>query len=257
MPDEFNPFKPGTGLKDDFDGTVIDGVFTVNPQSGGTEIILMVACDDGEEYPLRYGVGPNWEPYAGGEYVNHPGGVKQLFSNNTAYSDFMVHAVDCGAGDDMFARSRELDGRGPQVAGMWKGMRFHFDTLPRQARRPKDNDDGTPAMDENGKRVWHDISINRTLPTKYLGIDGQAKLFSAPGGTAADALSAPTADPLSVLDAVTQRRVRAVAKDAASYEQFIDAMLNLTDVEDIPIMERTDIGAAVADEAWYNKLHNE
>lgn len=239
MSDEFNPYKPGSGLKDDFDGTIVDGTFTTDPQTGSTSIILMVNADDGDEWPARYSTGPGWESYDGGVTVRHPGGPKQLFSANSAYSDFMQHAWDAGAKDDMLTRARS--GGGPSAAGNWNGMRFHWDVVERPIRRPEDKEDGS--------RVWVNDVTNRTLPTKYLGLAGSV------ADVAPVAIEANVSDPLSVLDAVTAGKVRTAAKDAATYEQFIDAMLGLCTPSGTPIMEFLEIGTAVADSDWYTALH--
>lgn len=243
MSDEFNPYKPGSGLKDDFDGTIVDGTFTTDPQTGTTSIILMVNCDDGDEWPARYSTGTGWESYDGGVTVKHPGGQRQLFNANSAYSDFMQHAWDAGAKDDMLERARK--GGGPTVAANWDGMRFHWDVLERPIRRPEDTDSG---------RVWVDDKTNRTLPTRYLGLVGVQQVLGA--APPVPGVATPSGDdPLSVLDAVTAGKVRVAARDSATYVQFIDAMLNLTTSDGTPIMEFVEIGTAVADSGWFEALH--
>lgn len=242
--DEFNPYKPGTGLKDNYDGVIVDGTFTADPQTGRTSIIIMVHADDGDEVPVRYGVGPNWESYDGGASVQHPGGDKQLFSNNVAFSDFMSHAWESGAKDHMMQRVRE--GKGPRFGDNWNGMRFHFDVLQRPSRIRNE---------ETGE--WENSTIARTLPTKFLGFEGEQGTLNVQAGTAVSAPSAPTQDPLSGLDAVTAGKVRHAAKTATSYTSFIDEMLELTDADNVPIMERSEIGAAVSDESWWQSLHDQ
>ena len=244
MSEEFNPYKPGSGLKDDFDGTIVDGTFTTDPQTGNTSIILMVQCDDGDEWPARYSTGPGWDSYDGGVTVKHPSGPKQLFSANSAYSDFMQHAWDAGAKDDMLRRAKE--GGGPAVAANYNGLKFHWDVLERPIRRPEDREDGS--------RVWVNDVANRTLPTKFLGVVGAEGVPSAVA-SASPSLGVVGVDPLGVLDAATAGRVRVAAKDSATYEQFIDAMLGLTTGDGTPIMEFVEIGAAVADSDWYAALH--
>jgi len=242
MSDEFNPYKPGSGLKDDFDGVIVDGTFTTDPQTGGTSIILMVQCDDGDEWPARYGCGTGWESYDGGDTVRHPGGERQLFNANTAYSDFMQHAWDAGGKDDMLGRIKSVGG--PTVAANWNQMKFHWEVLERPIRVPRD--------DESGRRVWENSTMNRTLPTKYLGLHAASAAAAAAAVTSGVTLSD---DPLRVLDGVTAGKVRVAAKDSATYEQFIDAMLALTTADGAPIMEFMEIGAAVADSNWYTTLH--
>jgi hypothetical protein len=245
MSDEFNPYKPGSGLKDDFDGTIVDGVFTTDPQTGNTSIIIMVQCDDGDEWPGRYGCGSGWESYDGGATVRHPGGQRQLFNAQSAYSDFMQHAWDAGGKDDMLGRIKSVGG--PTVAANWNGMRFHWEVMERPIRRPEDREDGS--------RVWVDATVPRTLPTKYLGTSGgveQPQLL-----TSATPATGVSADPLNVLDGVTAAKVRQAGRESASYEQFIDRMLALTNSTGTPIMDFVEIGTAVASRDWYESLHKE
>lgn len=249
MSDEFNPYKPGSGLKDDFDGTIVDGVFTTDPQTGATSIILMVQADDGDEWPGRYGTGRGWESYDAGVSVKHPSGGRTLFNAQSAYSDFMQHAWDAGAKDDMLARIASVGG--PTVAANWNGMRFHFDVLERPIRRPEEQEDGS--------QKWVDTTVQRTLPTKYLGTAGTQESLPGTASTSATSVSASAAgspaDPLTVLDAVTAAKVRSAAKEASTYEQFIDKMLALTTNSGTPIMDFVEIGTAVASSDWYAALH--
>jgi hypothetical protein len=243
MTDEFNPYKPGSGLKDDFDGTIVDGVFTTDPQTGATSVIIMVQCDDGDEWPGRYGCGGGWESYDGGVSVRHPGGPRQLFNAQSAYSDFMQHAWDAGAKDDMLGRIKTVGG--PTVAANWNGMRFHWGVEERPVRRPEDREDGS--------RVWVNATVQRTLPNKYLGLAGVQE--SLPVSQSDTSAISAQADPLNVLDAVTAAKVKAAARDSNSYEQFIDKMLGLTNSTGTPIMDFVEIGTAVASSDWYTALH--
>ncbi len=247
MADEWNPFTPGTGLKDDFDATIIRGQFVPDPQSTRVTLKLWLDCDDGEEYELRLGLGNDWDTFDGGDSVKHPKGDRQLFHHNTQYSDFIVHAMNAGAQDAMFAHNKNYNDMGPRFAAFWVGFRFHFNVLqrPSSKRSEKVNEDGTKEV------TWEDIEVGRVLPTKYLGIAGDVVV-----GTDAAAPSAPTnSDPLAVLDQISQGKVRAAAKSAADYGAFIDLMLALTDNNDVPIMDYDDVQRAVADESWYAALH--
>lgn len=256
MPDEFDPYKPGTGLKDDFIGAITDAVFAPDPQTGNCKAILMTVDEAGEEYPVNYWLGSGWDTYDGGATVQHPGGDRQLFSNQSQYSDFMVHAMEAGAKDVMYDRLRA--GLGPRVAANWLGMKFQWDSLQRPTRRPKVDAEGQPVADENGRQVWENTTTARLLPTKFMGLVGvQGTLEGVAGaGTVASAPSATTNDPLTVLDAVTAAKVRAAAKEAGDYGKFIDAMLALNDTTGTPIMEHAEIGQAVADEGWFTSLHD-
>lgn len=254
MPDEFDPFAPVSGLKDDFSATITDGMFVVDLGNHRASIQIDMDVDDGTTWQLRYGLGPagDWDTYDGGVSVKHvSGNAKQGFRGDSAYSDFMVHAMEAGARDEMYAVNKLYEGQGPHHAKMWVGFRFHFNVLSRPARVPLNNEDGTPQLDENGKQVWGNGTVNRTLPTKFLGVVGQESLpLASQGG------SGPGGDPLDYLDPVTAGKVRQAARDAAKYTDFVDAMLQLTDKDDVAIMDFEQIGQAVADEGWWQRLHN-
>lgn len=240
--DEFNPYKPGTGLKSDFPAPILNGVF-----SDG-QIILMLNAD-GEEYPVKYGIGSGWESYDGGDSVKHPNGPKTLFNSNTGYSDFMSSAWDAGAKDIMMERVTTHGG--PTHANNWNLLIFHWEVIQRPGRGVKKDENGQDMTDEQGKKIWEDRSFSRLLPVKYLGVIDTGDVPSA-----VNVSSAPTLDPLTVLDAATAGKVRNAGKDSPTYESFIDTMLKLTTPAGTPIMDFTEIGAAVASMDWYLRLHN-
>ena len=235
MSDDLGSFTPGTGLKSDFDGTIRDAMFTVDPASGRASLILEVDCNDGEEWIGRYSVGNDWDTFDGGETVQHPRGDGQRFNSSTAYSDFIVHAVESGAKDILLAKDKEFNGQEARHAATWRGLSFHWVASAR------------PSRTQNAQGVWEASSVNRTLPVTFRGALDTRRAAPAPSATT---------DPLSGLDAVTAGKVRKAAREAGDYNAFVDAMLGLTDDEDVPIMERLDIGVAVADESWYKALHD-
>jgi hypothetical protein len=264
MPDEFDPYKPGSGLKSDFDGWIKDGVFT--SEQYGTVLILMTDTDDGEEYPVRYAVGSGWDTFDGGETVQHPAGARQLFAASSGYSDFMVFAMDNGAKDVLYLRVK--DGLGPRHAGNYNGLGFHWDMVERPTRRPKLDEEGQRMKDDRGRDVWENGTVQRLLPVRFLGVrDVQASLPGVSGatsgvsGVAAPASSASTSsdsnsdDPLTRLDLVTAAKVRKAARTSGDYITFVDVMLELTDGNDASIMEYDVIKEALADENWYASLH--
>lgn len=253
MSDEFDPYKPGSGLKDDFDGWIKDGVFA-NEQYG-VNIILMLECDDGEEYPVRYSVGSNWDTYDAGETVSHPAGSRQLFSGNSAYSDFMLHAMEAGAKDVLYQRVK--DGAGPRFSSNYNGLSFHWEQLERPVRRPRVDDAGQRVKDERGREIWENSTMPRLLPVRFLGVhEGQQTLPTVGAAAAVEQGPMSDADPLRVLDAITAGKVRQAAKRSGDYVTFVDEMLELTDSSDNSIMDHEQIKEALADEGWYASLHN-
>ena len=246
MPDEYDSFRPGTGL---FEGeaTITSAVFT--QEAGRDSMTMVMELDTGDS--LRYGCGSGWTSYDGGESVEHAKGPRQLFSNQTAYSDFMVHASEAGARDVMVERSKAVEGQGAKHGSTWVGMRFKFQPLERpiRARYNDLNEDGTP-HEKAGQ--WYNSTTNRSLPVEFLGVqDGQSHAGASPAPSGG---SARASDPLSTLDAVTAAKVRKAAADSPDYNTFVDACLVLTDAEGTAIMENMEIGQALSTPDWYLSL---
>jgi len=255
MADEFDPYKPGSGLKSDFDGWIKDGVFA--SENYGTNIILMCDCDDGDEYAVRYGVGSGWESYDAGETVQHPGGERQLFSNSTGYSDFMVFAMEAGAREILYERVR--NGMGPRFAANYNGLGFHWDMVDRPTRAPKLDELGQRVKDDRGREIWENTTRQRLLPVAFLGVrDVQGHLpgsGAAATSTVTSHATTVTSDPLAALDVITAAKVRKAAVNAGDYISFVDEMLELTDSDDASIMDHDEIKEALANEDWYASLH--
>jgi hypothetical protein len=250
--DEFDPYKPGSGLKSDFDGWIKDGVFA--SEQFGTNIILMCDCDDGEEYPVRYSVGNGWDTFDAGETVQHPAGSRQLFSASTAYSDFMVAAMEVGARDVLYQRVKE--GRGPRYANNYNGLGFHWDAVEKPTRRPKVDEAGQRVKDDRGRDVWESTTVQRLLPVRFLGVRDVQDHLPGTGQTVVAAGAGESGDPLAVLDVVTAAKVRKAAVNAGDYITFVDEMLELTDGNEASIMDHEQIKEALANEDWYAELHN-
>lgn len=255
MTDEFDPYKPGSGLKSDFDGWIKDGVFA--SENYGTNIILMCDCDDGDEYAVRYGIGNGWESYDAGETVQHPSGPRQLFSNSTGYSDFMVFAIECGAKDVLYERARA--GQGPRFAANYNGLGFHWDLVDRPTRTPKTDEMGQRVKDDRGREIWENTTRQRLLPVAFLGVrDTQGHLPGSGAAAMSTVVSHPTVaggDPLAGLDVITQAKVRKAAVSSPDYISFVDVMLELSDADDASIMDHDEIKEALANEDWYASLH--
>lgn len=243
MSDEFDPFKPVSGLKSDFDGYIVDANFA--PGDFGTQLILMT---DNEEYPVRYGLGSGWETYDGGYTVTHP--TDKGFRGGTQYSQFIVHAMESGAKEVMYERNKALNNEGPRHASMWVDLGFHFDMVAVPTRVPQQDADGNRVKDERGRDIWLNTTVDRLLPTRFLGVKG-----SKPTG-AAPAPAVSTSDPFSVLDPVTHSKVMAAAQaSGGDYLSFMDAMLELTDGNDVSILDFDEIKLAVSDEAWFKSWY--
>lgn len=243
MTDEFDPFKPVSGLKSDFDAYIIDANFA--PGDFGTSIILMTDDDD---YPVRYSLGSGWETYDGGHTVSHP--TDRGFRGGTQYSQFIVHAMEAGAKEIMYERNKMLNNEGPRHASLWVDLGFHWDMVAVPTRVPQQDADGNRVKDDRGRDIWLNTTVDRLLPTRFLGVKG-----SKPTG-AVPAPAANTSDPFSVLDQGTQEKVRAAGEaSGGDYLSFMDAMLELTDSNENSILDVDEIKMAVSDEAWFESWY--
>jgi hypothetical protein len=246
MPDEFDPYQPNfPNLKNNFDGVVAFGRFNTGDFGMAYQPILEATDQDIVE--PRYGVGRGWTSADGGATVRHESGRDNVgFDDGTAYMDLIVHMMDAGAKDILYQRYDA--GLGPRFAENYNNLIFHWEITKRPVRRPASNEDGTPKLDEQGRRVWEDQTINRLLPTKYLGVD------EAHGGVAVP--SAATQDPLSALSSEDQEKVVRAALDSGSYFQFIDALRGLTDSNGQTMISVEEIRQALATEEWYTSLRD-
>lgn len=171
--DEFDPYAPGTGLKDDFDGTIMDTTMFVKVEGQQNMAFqLQVRADDGEEVEQRYGVGGEWMTYDGGKTVEHPKGHNRQFNGQTAYSQLIVNALMTGpeARELFYAANRNRDNRGPQYAEVWHGMRFHFKIVEVDGQQRVEVQD--EAGNKTGEFEWVARKQNRMFPTAFLGMVG-------------------------------------------------------------------------------------
>src|SRR5215472_14862573 len=133
--EEFDPFAPGSNLKEDFDGTVREVTFEKSSQGDNYTAHMIVMADDGEEVESFLSLGKDWVSYDGGRSVEHPRGTKVKFNAQTVYSEFLTFAMGGFVGDKhnpdaepadpdrgggaakvMWERNRNLQNRGPQFA---------------------------------------------------------------------------------------------------------------------------------------------
>lgn len=261
-PREYDPFAGESGLKDDYDGIIVDAWFATDPKynNGQTLLVFLKKHDEetGEETEDRYACGPDWGSYDGGETAEHPKGEQKGFNNQTAYYELISTAMEAGGEEEMRRRSSvELGGRGPKAAALWKGLRFHWE-IKTETRKIRDRETGE----------MREITTNRSLPTKFLGIatgDGagtgsaqrQSGMASPAAANAtqstAGATSAPSTEtsqtsPLSGLDPATQAQVKVLAK-TKTYPDWVDAVMALTGV-----LQDATVMAALGDESLYNQL---
>lgn len=228
---EYDPFEGESGLRDDYDGRIDDAWFAVNPNANNAMTLYLKVFDleEEDELELRYGCGPDWGSFDGGETIEHPKGDQKRLNNSTAYFAFVAASMNAGAEEVLRARSKELDGRGPKDANLWKGLLFHFEVETSVRNMPD--------RENPGKRI--DVTLTRTLPTKFLGVaeGGEVKDASvpaaAPAASAEAATNTTTTDTpateggaLGNLTPELRAQIKVLAK-TNSYEDWVDAVMAL------------------------------
>lgn len=221
--DEFDPFTPETGLIDDFDFTVDSAWFTTDAayNDGETLLLKLNGPTDNPENPettLQYSCGNGWEASDGGKVAVREDGKKRRFNQSSGIWKLVEAAMNAGAGD-------ALRGRGtPMEASMWSGLKFHMRRV------------------EQGEGQY---KTTRPLPVSFLGEVGEGQA-SAAGSQASAATPAPAATNGAGLSKVLEAKLKKIARDSATHEDFIVSAFELDGVDGNADAER-----AVVDEAWY------
>jgi hypothetical protein len=260
--DNWDPFKPGTGLKDDYDGTVKEAEF-VQTQQGSWALNLTIEAEDGDSPELRLGVGgkaSGWTSFDGGETIENEGKARATFNERTGYARFIGAAMKSGAEDVLRSRSTELyGGRGPMNAGLWVGLAFHFEVVHVPSQRP----------DEEG--TWKDVEggIPTVLPVKYLGDSvpqpgksagtgdvktGRASTKGNPGSSQSTQSSLTNSE--SGLPAIHHQDLiilHQLANDL-DYGSFVDQVMTLKDQGGVSMTRNKAVMAKLGDESWYEEL---
>lgn len=173
--DERDPFHFSSGLADDIDVTLGEGVFRTDASYNNGQTLLLALdweCDDPEistESPLLYPCGSGWEAYERGlKARSEDGNERRSFNNSTSLAHFVKAAFDAGAEDVIRDRAGS---DGAKRADIWKGLRFHMERK------------------EYGKGQYRSEKL---VPTKYLGAgeDDPGKSLSG-SGTITPAHQAP------------------------------------------------------------------
>lgn len=238
FPETDDEFKTESGLKDDYDGLVVDGWFGTTANAGSTLFLfLKILADDGEEVERRYSCGDDWQSYDGGVTAEHP--TKKHFNTNSNVGR-LINAFMSLCEKEVRERSAELNRMGPRNAKLLVGFKFHWEVFPREY---------TIRNRETGEVTKGET--NDVLPTKFLGIEGTTNPTAA---TQAPAAASPTTgatasdDPLASVDASTAAQIKVLAK-AKTYPEWVDAVMALTGV-----VENATLMVALGDESFYNNL---
>jgi len=282
MSEEFDPFAPGSNLKENFDGTITSVKFEKQENGDNYTAHMIVHADDGDEPESFLSLGRDWVSYDGGRSVEHPRGNNSKFNAQTTYSEFIVFAMGgfdgdtddenartvnvekgLGAAQVMRERNRQLDNRGPQMADLWLGLRFHFDVVKRKSRQR------VVTKTETGEKVeWTDGTTDRMLPVRFLGVQGvQQTMVVDPVQPSVSAVAATAAPPpaaaptsgnvthpaLASLSPEDQAKLRELAR-STDFGGFVDGVMGLQTSNGSSMLEIPPIIQALADETFYASL---
>lgn len=236
--DEFTYDK---GIKDDYDGVILDAWFGIPDGSGDrTHLILKKLADDGEEVEDRYPVGQEWASFDGGKTVEHAS--KTRMRSDAGVATLTTKAFECGAEEVLRERSAANNSLGGKSSALWPGLKFHW-TVESKPFSFKDQTTG---------ELVEGVS-NRSYPDKFLGIvdvpaggegGGASSTASSTGG---DNPTSAT-DPLDGVDPAIATKLKILAQ-TKPYSEWVDEALALTEVRD-----NATLLSALGDEGFYNKL---
>jgi len=281
MTEEFDPFAPGSNLKENFDGTIREVTFEKSENSDNYNAHIIVQADDGEEVESFLGLGKDWVSYDGGRTVEHPRGNRTKFNAQTTYSEYISFAMGgfdgdmnnpdaraadlsrgLGADKVMRERNRRLENRGPQCADLWEGLRFHFDVLKRMGRSNK------KVTDSEGRTTteWFDVIQERMMPVRFLGTGagtGTTLSASAPPTVSPPATSASPAvgtapaqgvhPALASLGEQDREAIVALAR-TSDFGGFVDGVMGLNTSTGESMLSVPSVIQALSDEAFYQTL---
>lgn len=221
--DELDLFTPETGLIDDFDFTVDSAWFTTDASYNDGETLLLklngpTDNPDQPETTLQYSCGNGWEAADNGKRAVREDGKKRRFNQSSGIWKLVEAAMNCGAEDVLRKRGN------PMEASMWQGLKFHMKRI------------------EQGEGQF---KTTRPLPVQFLGEVGEGGAAVATA-TASPEQKAPAASNGAGLSKVLEVKLKKLAKDCATHEDFIVAAFELDGVDGNAEAER-----AVVDEAWF------
>lgn len=291
MADEFDPFAPGSNIKENFDGTV-RCVFEKSENSDNYNAHMFITASDGEEVESFLSLGKDWVSYDGGRTVEHPRGDQTKFNGQTTYSEWITFAMGGFAGDVndpddkpaplekglgaagvLRERNRQLGNRGPQCADIWEGLSFHFDVLKRHGRSR------VVTKTPDGERVeWKDIVQERMMPVRFLGDQGRLDLSSGGPQTGSEArnVSASAPSPAVSKDApgtsggggAPGGAIHPALADLSAQDQvaiiglahsrdfggFVDEVMTLSTSDGGSMLQQPKVIQALSDEGFYQTL---
>lgn len=190
-----------SGLVSDYEGTVVDAWFAVDPNINDSPTFLFLKMKtDNEQFPEiteRYNCGPDWRSYDGGESVIHPTRVKW---NNRSQAGILVDKAIALVGDPI----EQWDA--PTKAATWLGTQWYVEAVS----KPYKLRDGTEG-----------VSV-RNYPAKFLGKVGvDAPAPREEGGVDRGSLAQPDSPVMTI--------IASMAKDLP-HREWVDKVLEVEGV---------------------------
>lgn len=221
--DDLDLFTPETGLLDDFDFTVDSAWFTTdaNYNDGETLLLKLNGPTDSADQPettVQYSCGNGWEAADNGKRAVREDGKRRRFNQSSGIWKLVEAAMNCGAEDVLRKRGN------PMEASMWQGLKFHMKRI------------------EQGEGQF---KTTRSLPVQFLGEVGEGRGAVSQPAPAAPASASATSNG-SGLSKVLEVKLKKLAKDSDTHEDFIVAAFEMDGVDGNADAERV-----IVDEAWY------
>jgi hypothetical protein len=197
-----------SGLLSDYEGTVVDAWFGVNPQYNADVTMLFLKMqtdvDSSPEVTEQYNCGPDWQTIDGGKTVIHP--TKMKF-NRQSQAGILVDKVTELAGKEMRER-----GMPPTTALSWVGSRWFMEAVTREGTRR-----------DTGEK-WQST---RNYPAKFLGFSDGSDIQALHDGSGM-AVGTPRS-PLDSLDPAAVAKVTTLAK-TLTHAEWVDKVMEIEGV---------------------------
>lgn len=218
-----------TGLRDDYDGTVVNAFFGTDERYNNGETMLLKwevhgLDEDGVAYEETQliTVGKGWETVDGGQTVRHESGKDRMFNNNSHLGKIIERCTkELGIGDVLRSKGSPYD------AKVWVGLSFHFN-------REEQRYSGSSEVKDTTK----------LMPTKYLGenaidLGGATQATPSPVGDQAAASSNGN-------EQVLRAKLTAAAKSSGTHQEFLDKAIEIDGV-----VANESLLAEIMDEAQF------
>lgn len=243
---EHDPWAGTSGLRDDFDGTIVSAKFIYDSEYFNGDALLMtmeVTPDDGGEPEiLKLSVGKGWDQDAkGAKAKREDNSDPKGFNKSTNYFRFCAAALET----DFAPTLRE---NVPWDASIWEGQNFHFNRLPfpnfDPAKEPTEVTcptvyNGAGEAEEKPAKKAPASTSKKAEPTaaeKAKAKAAAAKAAAAKGDEAVDA-----GDPNVEI-------LKQLAVDSGSHDEFIEKAYAALDDGDA-------YEDSIVDDSFYNEHH--